>query len=88
MGPKRGRSKKKQSATTDMPPSTTQAPPLSIQNQLDPDIMTDQSVVLQNEFEDDVDTQPSVIKKKKPFKHGDLSIFPFLEYRGNTRLQL
>ena len=64
MGPNRGCSKKKQSATTDMPPpSSTQAPPLSTKNQPDPDVMPDQPVVLQNEFEDDVDTQLSVIKK-------------------------
>ena len=71
---------KKQSATTYMPPpSSTQATPLSTENQPDSDVMPDQPVVLQNEFEDDVDTQPPVIKKKKPFKHGDLSIFPFLK---------
>ena len=69
MGPKRGRSKKKQSATTDMPPpSSTQAPSLSTENQPDPDVMPDQPIVLQNEFKDDVDTQPPVIKRKKQFK--------------------
>ena len=47
------------------PPSSTQAPPLSTENQPYPDVMPDQPVVLQNEFEDDIDTQPPVIKKKK-----------------------
>ena len=74
MEPKRGRSKKKQSSTTDMPPpSSTQAPPFSTGNQPDPDVMPDQPLVLQHEFEDDVNTQPPVIKKKKPFKQGDLT---------------
>ena len=52
---------------------STQAPPLSTENQPDPDVMPIQQVVLQNEFEDDLDTQRPVIKKEKLFKHSDLS---------------